>query len=129
MRKSAFFKNLYVSLHTADPISVNICGELFEVNYQGYSRVRVNSADLEVSLDEVNFKSPVFFPVNTCGKARITHFGISDDKDHLLYSGVVNPPIEITEGIIPSVSPKQTKVKEKQKLQPQDIWRNIYEDD
>jgi hypothetical protein len=98
--------NLYVSLHTGDPGEAGD-QESNEADYTSYARAAVvrTSSGWTVSANAATNASAITFPQCTGGSNTITHFGIgtaSSGPGVLLFSGALDSPLAVSNGITPS---------------------------
>lgn len=108
--------NLYLSLHTADP------GEAgdqttSEVSYTPYARVAVarSGSGWVVTANSVSPAASIDFAKCTSGSALASYAGIGtalSGAGHLLYSGVLSPPVAIIPGSTPRLRTGSTIVEE-----------------
>lgn len=106
--------NLYVSLHTADPMLTESTGlqNTSETTYTGYARVAVarTSGGWTVTNAYPASVSPaanIDFGQCTAGTATITNFAVgvaASGATAVLYSGTVTPNISVTSGVIPRLT-------------------------
>ena len=102
--------NLYISLHTADPVesddqTVNECA------YTSYARVAAvrDGTYWTVTASTPSYASPVaniVFPTATGGSETATHWGVGTDASgvgKLIASGTITPTISISSGVSPTL--------------------------
>jgi hypothetical protein len=96
---------LYISLHTADP---GEAGDQTtnEATYTSYARVSVNrdASNWSVSGNSVSNLNAITFPGCTGGTNTINYFGVgtaASGTGKLLYSGAVNTPLAVSNGVTP----------------------------
>lgn len=100
--------NLYISLHTADPTSVGDQTS-FEINYTGHNRVTVarTSGGWTVSGNTASNTALIQFAQCTGGSNVVTHVAIgtaASGAGQILYSGVLNSPLTVSNLIQPQFS-------------------------
>ena len=100
--------NLYISLHTADPTSVGDQTS-FEINYTGHNRVTVarTSGGWTVSGNTASNTALIQFAQCTGGSNVVTHVAIGTaalGAGQILYSGVLNSPLTVSNLIQPQFS-------------------------
>ena len=103
--------DLYVSLHTADPTDTGV-QNTSEATYNGgaYGRVAVvrTAGGWTVSGNQASNTAIIQFALCTSGSDTITYVGIgtaASGAGQLLYSGQLNSPRTISNGIQPQFSP------------------------
>lgn len=103
--------NLYVSLHTADPMANEATGTqaTSEAAYTGYARLAKNrSTDWTVTGSSVSPAANIDFGQCTAAAgAAITHFAVGEGASgatNVLYSGAVTPNITMAVGVIPRLT-------------------------
>jgi hypothetical protein len=124
-RDDGIIKDLWVSLHTADP------GELGnqstnEVNYTSYKRVLIASSGEGWCIKDgyAYPTDPIVFQRGTGGSGTATHFGIGTSwagAGELLYVGTITPNIPCGYSFTPQLTSsmiKTTIVKEKKMFAP-----------
>jgi len=106
LQNSAAEGNLYVSLHTADPSGGDQTTS--EAAYTSYARQAVprntGGSGWQVTGSTVDNEALITFPEATGGSETITHFGIGTDSSGagtLLYSGVVDSDLAVSDGVQP----------------------------
>ena len=100
--------NLYISLHTADPTSVGDQTS-FEITYTGHNRVTVarTSGGWTVSGNTASNTALIQFAQCTGGSNVVTHVAIgtaASGAGQILYSGVLNSPLTVSNLIQPQFS-------------------------
>lgn len=111
--------NLYVSLHTADPMlggSPNSQAQS-EAAYTGYARVAVarTSGGWAITSQTISNAAAVTFPASTSGPESETFFGIgleSTTAGVLLYSGALTATLVVNNGVTPTFAIGQLTVTE-----------------
>jgi hypothetical protein len=112
-------QNLYISLHTANPVNGN--QSTSEVAYTGYSRVFLDRTASgwnvveESNIWKAKNATEVAFPQCTGGATTATHVGIGTEPSGagtLLYTGTITGDGEITAGLIPKFLQNQLVVQE-----------------
>ena len=108
--------SLFISLHTGDP------GEggnqsTSEATYGSYQRVSVprDVTGWTVSGNTAQNLSLIQFPACTSGSDTITHVGIglsSSGATQLLYKGLLNSPLSVSNLIQPQFSPGALQIQE-----------------
>lgn len=109
--------NLFVSLHTADPLAGATEGSsqtTAEATYTGYTRATVarTAGAWSITTDAngitgVSPTSPITFPQATAGTNSITFFAIGTaltGTGKILYAGPVTPTISVTAGVQPQLT-------------------------
>ena len=99
--------NLYLSLHSADPIAGTQATS--EATYTGYTREAVarTSAGFTVTANAATLASNVNFPAGTGGSDTITNFGLgvaATSTTALITTGTVTPNITTGSGITPQLT-------------------------
>lgn len=111
--------NVYVSLHTADPLANEATGtqNTSETAYTGYARVTIarTSGGWTISGTSPTQVSPVanidFGQCSASPGAAITHFAVgaaTSGAGNVLYSGTVTPNITMAVGVIPRLTTAST---------------------
>lgn len=99
--------NLYVSLHTADPLDAGT-QSTSEITYTSYARVAVaRGAGWTVTGNSVSPAANIDFPAGTGGSGTATYFGVgtaSSGAGYPMYSGTVTPSIVCGSGITPRLT-------------------------
>jgi hypothetical protein len=98
----------YLSLHTADPGETGNQGSN-EADYDGYARVAVSrvASGWTVSTNQALNTSLIQFPLCSGGSSICTHISIgisATGAEQILYSGELNAPRTISDGIQPQFS-------------------------
>lgn len=109
--------NLFVALHTADPLAGTTEGSsqtTSEATYTGYARATVarTAGAWTITTDAngitgVSPNSPITFPQATAGTNTITHFSVgtaASGTGKILYAGPVTPSITVTAGVQPQLT-------------------------
>lgn len=103
--------SLYLSLHTASPVTAGVGSQnTNEVSYGGYARLAVarTSGEFSVSGGILSLVSLKTWPACTSGTATVTHIGIGTDLSGagiLLYSTANgNGNLDIRTGVIPTLA-------------------------
>ena len=108
--------NLFVSLHTADPLTGGTevgTQSTSEANYTGYARIsvlRTSGGWTCATAAGVSTAKPVAaitFGACTAGTSTITHFAVGtavSGASKILYAGAVSPSITVTAGITPQLT-------------------------
>jgi hypothetical protein len=104
--------NLYVALHTADPVATG-SQSTNEVAYTSYARVAVarTTGGFTVGTATVSPAATVSFPACTGLTATATHWSIGTDSSgagNLLYAGPISPTIAISTGVTPQLTTAST---------------------
>lgn len=99
--------NLYLSLHSADPIAGTQATS--EATYTGYTREAVvrTSSGFTVTANAATLASNVNFPAGTGGSDTITNFGLgvaATSTTALITTGTVTPNITTGSGITPQLT-------------------------
>ena len=108
---------LYVSLHTANPISSGAGSQnTSETSYTGYARVAIlrNISDWDDLTAGVENAVKLTFGTNTVGTPTLTHFGIglsSSGAGTLLFSGTITPNVTLAVADAPAFKIGDLEVK------------------
>lgn len=108
LQPSGVAGNLYISLHTADPLDAG-SQVTNEATYTGYARLAVvrSSAGWTISGTSPSQAAnavALTFAACTAGSNTITHFGVGVNPSGagaLLYSGALNASLAVSNGITP----------------------------
>lgn len=114
---SAPLTNLFIALHTADPLAGATEGQsqtTSEATYTGYARQAVarTAGAFSVTTDaagltKVSPTAVISFPQATAGSNTITHFSIGtavSGTGKILYAGTVSPNINVVAGVQPQLT-------------------------
>ena len=116
----AYGSTLYLSLHTSDPGEGGdqTSNEVTVLEYQGYTRVGVSrdAAGWDVVGNQAANKTLVQFPECTGGTgATVTHIAIGEAASgvgQILYSGILNAPLNVSNLVQPQFAIGGLKVEE-----------------
>jgi hypothetical protein len=104
--------NLYVSLHTASPLS-NGTQTTYEATYESYQRVSVarTTSGWTVLNSSVSPAATITFPTCTGGYESITHFAVGTSatgSGKILYFGSLTPAISISSSVTAQITTAST---------------------
>ena len=113
LRGASTAGSLYVSLHSSDPLETGSLQTANEISYTGYARVAVarSGAGWARTNSSVSPVAAITFGACTGGSATVTYFGIGTDASgggKLLLRGLVNPTINVSNGVTPQISTSST---------------------
>ena len=109
--------NIYVSLHTADPLSNPATGtqSTSEAAYTSYARVAVarTTGGWTISGQAMSPAATISFATATGGSETETYMGIgaastSGTAAQMFYSGAISPNIAVTTGVTPQLTSSTT---------------------
>ena len=104
--------NLYVSLHTASPLSSGN-QTTYEATYESYQRIPVarTTSGWTIYNSSVSPASTITFPVCTGGYESITHFAVGTSatgEGKILYFGSLNPAISMSSSVTAQITTAST---------------------
>lgn len=107
--------NLFLSLHTADPVAGDQTTS--EATYTSYARVAIarTAGGWTVAAGSLSPVATISWPAGTGGAGTVTHFGIgtlTSGAGKLLYCGTVTPNIVTGNGVTPQLTTASTVTEE-----------------